>query len=77
MQQFLQEIIQHKEKPGLTGDLARELQNILDDQTLTSQERTELLNETVNAYKGIDTAEKEIIIRWAVAIAQIAAKAAI
>ena len=77
MSEFLQEIIQYKDKPGTAGDLARELQSILDDQTLSQQERADLLNETVNAYKGIENAEKEVIVRWAVTIAQMAAKAAI
>lgn len=76
-QQFLQEIIQYKDKPGVVGDLAREMQSILDDQTLTQQERADLLNETVSAYNGVQHADKEIIVRWAVAVAQIAAKAVV
>ena len=75
--QFLQEIQSYKNESGPVGDLARELESILQDKSLSEKDRADLLTETVNAFEGLNTAQKEVFVRWAVTVAQVAAKAVV
>ena len=75
--ELLQEIQSYKDQEGPVGDLARELESILNDSSLSEKDRADLLTETVSAFEGLDTAQKEVFVRWAVTFAQFAAKAVV
>ena len=67
----MDELLKHKEDQGPIGDLARELIVIMDEfksGDLTLEEKNELVTEVVDIYKAHDSADKEIIARFAVQI---------
>lgn len=80
MDEFIKEILTHVDDEGSLGELAKELQNIIEDHKageISDQDLNELLIETLQVYEAHDTANNEVLVRWAVKIAQLAAKAAI
>lgn len=80
MQELIKEILSHKNEDGPIGELANELHNIIEDYNagdISEQDMKELINETIEAYKAQENADNEVLVRWAVKIAQLAAKAAI
>ena len=80
MDELIKEILTHVDDEGSLGELAKELQNIIEDHKageISDQDLNDLLIETLQVYKAHDAAHNEVVIRWAVKIAQIAAKAMI
>ena len=80
MDELIKEILTHVDDEGSLGELAKELQNIIEDYKageISDQDLNELLIETLQVYEAHDTANNEVLVRWAVKIAQLAAKAAI
>jgi hypothetical protein len=80
MDELIKEILTHVDDEGSLGELAKELQNIIKDHKageISDQDLNDLLIETLQVYKAHDTAHNEVVVRWAVKIAQIAAKAMI
>lgn len=70
----MEELLKHKDDQGPIGDLARELIAILDDFVngkITLEERNELINEVAKIYTEHDSADREIVARWAVNIVQV------
>jgi hypothetical protein len=67
----MDELLKHKDEEGSIGDLARELIVILDDykaKTISLEEKNELVEEVVKIYAAHDSADKEIVARFAVSI---------
>ena len=80
MEELIKEILSHKNEDGPVGELANELHNIIEDfkaGDISEQDIKELINETIEAYKAQENADNEVLVRWAVKIAQLAAKAAV
>ena len=80
MEELIKEILSHKNEDGVIGELANELYNIIEDHKaghITDEDLKELLTETINAFKAHENANNEVMFRWAVKIAQLAAKAMI
>ena len=78
MEELIQEILSHNGEDGPIGELASELHNIIEDYNagdISEVDMKDLLNETVEAYKSQGNADNEVMIRWAVKIAQLASKA--
>ena len=78
MEELVKEILSHKNEDGVVGELANELYNIFEDHKageISDEDLKDLLTETINAYKAHENADNEVMIRWAVKIAQLAAKA--
>lgn len=70
----MDELIKHKDDEGTIGDLARELLAIINDfksGDITLEEKNELVEEVTKIYAEHDSADKEIVARWAVSIAQV------
>ena len=68
----MNELLEHKDEAGAIGDLARELIAIMDDYKagkLNLEEKNELVAEVTKIYAEHDSADKEIVARWAVSIA--------
>lgn len=75
----MDELLKHKDDAGAIGDLARELLAIVEDYTngkMTLEERNELIREVAKIYAEHDSADKEIVARWAVNIVQVLAAVA-
>lgn len=69
----MDELIKHKDEEGAIGDLARELLAIINDfkaGDITLEEKNELVAEVTKIYAEHDSADREIVARWAVQIAQ-------
>lgn len=69
----MDELLKYQNDAGPVGDLARELLAIMRDYEageLTLEEKNELVEEVTKIYAAHDHADKEIIARWAVNIAQ-------
>lgn len=80
MEDLIKEILSHKNEDSLIGELADELYNIIEDYKagdISEKDMKELINETIEAYKAQENADNEVLVRWAVKIAQLAAKAAV
>jgi len=80
MDELIKEILSHKGDDSVLGELALELHNIIEDHKageISDQDLNDLLIETIQAYDAHETADNEVMVRWAVKIAQIAAKAMI
>lgn len=70
----MEELQKHKDDQGPIGDLARELISILNDfraGDISLEEKNELVEEVTKIYAEHDSADKEIVARWAVQIAQV------
>lgn len=68
----MDELLKHKDDAGAIGDLARELIAIMNDYKagdLTLEEKNELVAEVTKIYAEHDSADREIVARWAVNIA--------
>lgn len=71
----LDEITQYANEQSVRGDLAREFVGILSDYqagTITAEEKNQLVNEVLAAYKAQGLAEDEVMFRWAFNAASIA-----
>lgn len=69
----MDELLKHKDAEGAIGDLARELIVIINEYKsgeLTLEEKNELINEVIDIYKAHDTADAEIVARFAVQITE-------
>ncbi len=80
MDEQIKEILTYIDDEGSLGELAKELQNIIEDHKageISDQELNELLITTLQVYEAHDTANNEVILRWSVKIAELLAKAAI
>lgn len=69
----MDELVKHKDDAGAIGDLARELLSIMNDfkaGDITLEEKNELVEEVTKIYAEHDSADREIVARWAVSIAQ-------
>jgi len=78
MDELIKEILSHKDEDSALGELAAELYNIIEDHKagdISDQDLNDLLTETIQVYKAHETAHNEVMIRWAVKLAQLAAKA--
>lgn len=72
----LDEIVQYINEQSIRGDLAREFAGIISDYqagTITAGEKEQLVNEVLAAYQANGLAEDEVLMRWAVSAATIAA----
>jgi len=78
MDELIKEILSHKDDDSALGELAAELHNIIEDHKagdISDEDLNDLLIETIQVYKAHETARNEVMIRWAVKLAQLAAKA--
>lgn len=78
MDELIKEILSHKDDDSALGELAAELHNIIEDHKagdISDEDLNDLLIETIQVYKAHETAHNEVMIRWAVKLAQFAAKA--
>ncbi len=69
----MDELLKHKDEAGPIGDLARELLVIMQDfkrGDLTLEEKNELVDEVIKIYAAHDSADKEIVSRWAIKVTQ-------
>lgn len=69
----MDELLKHKDDAGPIGDLARELIVIMNDYNLRNislEEKNELVDEVIRIYAAHDSADKELVGRWAVKITQ-------
>jgi hypothetical protein len=69
----MDELLKHKDETGPIGDLARELLVIMQDYKrgeLTLEEKNELVDEVIKIYAAHDSADKEIVSRWAIKVTQ-------
>jgi hypothetical protein len=69
----MDELLKHKDESGPIGDLARELIVIMNNYKLgqlSLEEKNELIDEVIKIYAAHDSADKELISRWAVKITQ-------
>jgi hypothetical protein len=69
----MDELLVHKDADGPVGDLARELISITENYRageLSLAEKNELVEEVIKIYAAHDSADKEIIARWSVTVAQ-------
>ncbi len=68
----MDELIKHKDDAGAIGDLARELLSIINDfkaGDISLEEKNELVAEVTKIYAEHNSADKEVVARWAVQIA--------
>ena len=69
----MDELLKHTDDAGAIGDLARELLVILQDYklgTISLEEKNELIDEVIKIYAAHDSADKELVSRWAVKVTQ-------
>jgi myo-inositol-hexaphosphate 3-phosphohydrolase len=69
----MDELLKHKDEAGVIGDLARELLVIMNDYKLGNislEEKNELVDEVIKIYAAHDSADKELISRWAIKVTQ-------
>jgi hypothetical protein len=69
----MDELLKHKDEAGAIGDLARELIVIMTEfknGELSLEEKNELVTEVIDIYKAHDTADAEIVTRFAVQITE-------
>ena len=69
----MDELLKHKDEAGAIGDLARELIVIMNDYklgNLSLEEKNELVDEVIRIYAAHDSADKELVCRWAVKVTQ-------
>jgi len=67
----MDELLKHKDESGPIGDLARELIIIMNDykaNTISLEEKNELVEEVVKIYAAHDSADREVVARFAVSI---------
>ena len=69
----MDELLKHKDETGPIGDLARELIVIMNDYKLgklSLEEKNELVDEVIKIYAAHDSADKELVSRWAIKVTQ-------
>jgi hypothetical protein len=69
----MDELLKHKDETGPIGDLARELIVIMNNYKLgqlSLEEKNELIDEVIKIYAAHDSADKELVSRWAIKITQ-------
>ena len=69
---MMDELLKHKDAEGAIGDLARELIVIMNEFNageLSLEEKNELVTEVSKIYAEHDSADREVVARWAVSIA--------
>jgi hypothetical protein len=69
----MDELLKHKDEAGAIGDLARELIVIMNDYklgNLSLEEKNELVDEVIRIYAAHDSADKELVSRWAIKVTQ-------
>lgn len=69
----MEELLKHKDAEGPLGDLARELIIIMNEfkaGELTLEEKNDLVTEVVDIYKAHESADREVMARFAVQITE-------
>ena len=69
----INELLEHQNDVGPIGDLARELIVIVNNykiKAITLEEKNELVDEVIKIYAAHESADKEIVSRWALKITQ-------
>lgn len=69
----MDELLKHKDEAGPIGDLARELIVIMNEYKsgdLSLEEKNELVAEVAEIYKAHDSADREVMARFAVQITE-------
>lgn len=69
----MEELLKYKDSDGALGDLARELLTIISQYragSLSLDEKNELVGEVIKIYAAHESADKELIGRWAVKVSQ-------
>jgi hypothetical protein len=69
----MDELLKYKDETGAIGDLARELLVILQDYklgTISLEEKNELVDEVIKIYAAHDSADRELVGRWAIKVTQ-------
>jgi hypothetical protein len=69
----MDELLKHQHEEGPIGDLARELLVIMQNfkrGEISLTEKNELVDEVIKIYAAHDSANKELVSRWAVKITQ-------
>jgi hypothetical protein len=69
----MDELLKHKDETGPIGDLARELIVIMNDYKLgklSLEEKNDLVDEVIKIYAAHDSADKELVSRWAIKVTQ-------
>lgn len=69
----MDELLKHKDEQGPIGDLARELLVIMNDYKLgklSLEEKNDLVDEVIKIYAAHDSADKELVSRWAIKVTQ-------
>jgi hypothetical protein len=69
----MDELLKYKDDAGAIGDLARELLVILQDYklgTISLEEKNELVDEVIKIYAAHDSADRELVSRWAIKVTQ-------
>lgn len=72
----LDEIVQYINEQSIRGDLAREFAGIISDYqagSISASDKEQLVNEILAAYQANGLAEDEVLMRWAVSAAKVAA----
>jgi len=69
-------IVQYVNEQSIRGDLARELIGIVNDYeagSISAEDKSELLHEIMLSYQASDLAKDEVMWRWAISAATLAA----
>jgi len=69
-------IMQYVNEQSIRGDLARELIGIVNDYeagSISAEDKSELLHEIMLSYQASDLAKDEVMWRWAISAATLAA----
>lgn len=72
---MMDDITQYINEESIRGDIARELAGIISDYqsgTITSEEKEQLVNASLQVYEENGVAENEVMWRWAISAATVA-----
>ena len=75
----MDEIIQYVNEQSIRGDLAREFAGIISDYqagSISAQDKEALIKEVLASYQAHGLAEDEVVWRWAISAATVAASLA-
>lgn len=78
MSDLVKEILTKTDDKGDIGDLARELQAIINDHEageISNDDAKELIQEACKAYGSHNDARDEVVIRWVAKVVELASKA--
>lgn len=72
---MMDDITQYINEESIRGDIARELAGIISDYqagTITSEDKEQLINASLQVYQENGVAENEVMWRWAISAATVA-----